>query len=318
MKKISLIIPVYNVEKYVSKCILSCINQNVSSSDYEIIIINDGSTDSSLEIVNSIVENQENSIVFSQKNAGLSLTRNRGLELAQGEYIWFIDSDDWIEANCLEGIIKRLNDIDILALAYSETYDDSTKNNSTVPNAISVHSGVDLLKNSFTIPAQFYIYNKKFLKENALFFEPGLFHEDFEFTPRMLYLAKKVAVYEQQVYFYYQRSGSITTSVNPKKAFDLIKIALNLISFEKQKVKAKDKYIFHNMIWLALNNALYNTFQMNDKTQKELGKVLYENKWMFAYLSLSTILKYKIERYFFILFPKNTTLIYKLLRRLKF
>lgn len=318
MKKISLIIPVYNVEKYVAKCIMTCIHQDVKASDYEIIIINDGSTDSSLEIVNAIAENQENIIVLSQENAGLSVTRNRGIKLAQGEYVWFIDSDDWIESNCLDAIIKRLDGIDVLAIEYNETYDDSTINNKTFPITISGNSGVDLLKDSFTIPAQFYIYSKKFLKENNLFFVPGLFHEDFEFSPRMLYSAKKIAVYEKQVYFYYQRSGSITTSVNPKKAFDLIKIALNLISFQKENVKTKDKYIFHNMIWLALNNALYNTLLMDNKTKKEFGMELYTNKWIFKYLNLSTIFKYKIERVLFILFPKHTIVIYKLLRGLKF
>ncbi len=315
--KLSLIIPVYNVEKYVAKCIESCINQSLSSSDYEIIIINDGSTDNSLEIVNTIAEKHDNITVFSQKNSGLSLARNKGLVLAQGEYVWFIDSDDWIEANCLESIIKRLNGIDVLALEFNETYDDISKNNKVFPITISGNSGIDLLKDSFTIPAQFYIYRKSFLNENNLFFVPGIFHEDFEFTPRMLYSAKNIAVYEKQVYFYYQRAGSITTSVNPKKAYDLIKIALNLISFEKENVKTKDKHIFHNMIWLALNNALYNTLQMNDKTKKEFGIELYNNKWIFKYLNLSTIFKYRIERVLFILFPKQTTLIYKLLIELK-
>ncbi len=315
--KLSLIIPVYNVEKYVAKCIESCINQNISSSDYEIIIINDGSTDNSLEIVNTIAEKHNNITVFSQKNEGLSLVRNKGVELAQGEYVWFIDSDDWIETNCLDSIIKKLNEVDILAIEYNETYDDTSKNNKVFPITILGNSGINLLQNAFTIPAQFYIYSKFFLKENNLFFVPGIFHEDFEFTPRMLYLAKKIAVYERQVYFYYQRQGSITTSVNPKKAFDLIKIAINLITFEKSFVKKVDKYIFHDMIWLALNNALFNSLVMDEKTKNEFRMELYDKKWMFKYLKLSTIFKYRIERVLFVIFPKHSTTIYRLLRGLK-
>jgi glycosyltransferase involved in cell wall biosynthesis len=317
MKKISLIIPVYNVEKYVAKCIESCINQNLNPDDYEIIIINDGSTDKSLEIVNAVVEKQDNIIVFSQRNSGLSLARNKGLELAQGEYIWFIDSDDWIETNCLNSIIEKLNKIDILAMGYVDAYDDVTKNNKVFPSAILCNTGIDLLKSSYIVPAQFYIYNKNFLTENNLFFEPEIFHEDFEFTPRMLYVAKNIVEYNHQVYFFYKRPGSITTSVNPKKSFDLIKIILNLISFEKKFVEKKHKYIFHNMIWLALNNALHNSLLMDKKNKVKLNKELYLNKWIFSYLNLTTINKYKFERIIFMLFPQYTSQLYKILTQLK-
>lgn len=317
MKKLSLIIPVYNVEKYVAKCIESCIDQNLSSVDYEIIIINDGSTDNSLEIVQGIAKGQDNITIFSQKNGGLSLARNKGLALAQGQYIWFIDSDDWIEANCLNGIIEKLNDVDVLAMGYIEAYDDTSKNNIVFPTTILASAGIDLLRSSYIVPAQFYIYRKYFLKENSLFFEPGVFHEDFEFTPRMLYFANKLVVYDKQIYFFYKRPGSITTSVNPKKSFDLIKIALNLISFEKKNVKQADKYIFHNMVWLALNNALHNSLIMDKKTRNELRMELYNYRWIFEYLKLSIVFKYRIERILFVIFPTNSTLIYRLLRVFK-
>lgn len=317
MKKLSLIIPVYNVEKYVAKCIESCISQNVSSVDYEIIIINDGSTDDSLQIVNEIVGKYDNITVFSQKNGGLSLARNKGLSLAKGEYVWFIDSDDWIEINCLENIINKLVKIDVLAMGYTEAYDDSKKNKKVFVSNIPVANGIELLHSTFIIPAQFYIYRRSFLEKNNLFFEPKIFHEDFEFTPRMLYLAKKIVVYKKLVYFFYKRPGSITTSINPKKSFDLIKITLNLISFEKYFVDKKDKYVFHNMAWLALNNALHNILIMDKKTQNEFTAELYNNSWMFEYLNLSTILKYKIERVLFVVFPKYSFLVYQLLRGFK-
>lgn len=317
MKKLSLIIPVYNVEKYVAKCIESCISQNVSSVDYEIIIINDGSTDDSLQIVNAIVGKQDNITVFSQKNGGLSLARNKGLSLAKGEYVWFIDSDDWIEINCLENIINKLVKIDVLAMGYTEAYDDSKINKKVFVSNVPVANGIELLHSTFIIPAQFYIYRRSFLEKNNLFFEPKIFHEDFEFTPRMLYLAKKIVVYKKLVYFFYKRPGSITTSINPKKSFDLIKITLNLISFEKYFVDKKDKYVFHNMAWLALNNALHNILIMDKRIQNEFKAELYNNSWMFEYLNLSTILKYKIERVLFVVFPKHSVLVYRLLRGFK-
>ena len=314
MKKLSLIIPVYNVEKYVARCIQSCINQNISSVDYEIIIINDGSTDSSLQIVNALVKDRDNITFISQKNEGLSSARNKGLSLAKGEYIWFIDSDDWIEINCLEDIFNKLDKIEVLAMGYIEAYDDFQKNKKVFASNIPVTNGIELLHSTFIIPAQFYIYRRSFLEKNNLFFEPGVFHEDFEFTPRMLYFANKLMRYNKQIYFFYKRPGSITTSVNPKKSFDLIKIALNLISFEKKNVKQADKYIFHNMVWLALNNALHNSLIMDNKTRNEFKTEFFNNRWIFKYLNLSTVFKYRIERILFMIFPKYTTIIYQLLK----
>ena len=315
MKKLSLIIPVYNVEKYVAKCMQSCINQNLNKADYEIIIINDGSTDNSFEIIKAIAAGHENITIFSQTNAGLSVVRNRGLELAQGEYIWFIDSDDWIEKNCLQSITEKLIDIDVLAMGYVDAYDDTSKNKKIFPTSAVTNTGIDLLHNSYIVPAQFYIYNIKFLKQNNLFFEPGIFHEDFEFIPRMLYFAKKLVVCNKQFYFFYKRPDSITASINPKKSFDYIKIALNLISFEKKNVKKTEKYIFHNVIWLALTNALHNSLVMDKVTRVKLNKELYKNKWMFKYLDSGTILKYRIERILFVTFPKHSVFIYRLLKR---
>ena len=103
--KISLIVPVYNVEKYIEKCLLSCLKQDIPQSDYEIIVVNDGSPDSSLAIAERIAAAATNIIIVSQKNGGLSAARNTGLKIAKGDYIWFIDSDDTIKENCLKSIV---------------------------------------------------------------------------------------------------------------------------------------------------------------------------------------------------------------------
>ena len=106
--KLSIVIPVYNVEKYVNRCLLSVLNQKVSSNEYEIVIVNDGSTDSSLSIVEEMIESYNNVILVSQENAGLSAARNRGLLLAKGDYIWFVDSDDWIDDDSLISIFMLM------------------------------------------------------------------------------------------------------------------------------------------------------------------------------------------------------------------
>lgn len=119
--KLSLVIPMYNVELYIERCLNSCINQNLSPNEYEIIVINDGSKDNSLSIVEKIVQKYTNIHVISQINGGLSSARNTGLKNARGKYIWFIDSDDWIEPNVLKTLYDAAsqNDVDILRFAWN-------------------------------------------------------------------------------------------------------------------------------------------------------------------------------------------------------
>ena len=116
MKKISLIVPVYNVEDFVARCLNSLLEQNMSYEDYEIIIVNDGSTDSSLEIIQPYLEKYPNCKLIDKPNGGLSSARNAGLNVALGEYIWFVDSDDFIMPNLLDDLYKECssNDLDVL------------------------------------------------------------------------------------------------------------------------------------------------------------------------------------------------------------
>ena len=96
---LSIIIPVYNVEKYIHRCLTSCCKQSDASLDeYEIIIINDGTPDNSMDVVYNIAKKYSNIVIFNQKNKGLSAARNQGLEIAKGEYVQFLDSDDWLRA----------------------------------------------------------------------------------------------------------------------------------------------------------------------------------------------------------------------------
>ena len=96
MVKLSIIIPVYNTEEYLPRCLNSCLEQDLLANEYEIIAINDGSSDNSLQILNAYALKYPNIRVINQENRGLGATRNRGLNLAIGEYIWFVDSDDWV------------------------------------------------------------------------------------------------------------------------------------------------------------------------------------------------------------------------------
>ena len=106
--KLSIIVPLYNVEKYIEKCILSLVNQDFR--DYEIIVVNDGSPDESANIVNELKIKYPNVLLFHKENGGLSSARNFGLEKAKGEYVWFVDSDDWIEPDIISLLYKHVKE----------------------------------------------------------------------------------------------------------------------------------------------------------------------------------------------------------------
>jgi glycosyltransferase involved in cell wall biosynthesis len=118
MIKLSIVIPIYNVEKYLAKCIESVLNQDIPTDEYEIILINDGSTDSSLQIAEKFVQMHPYIRLISQENQGLSAARNRGLDESKGEYVWFIDSDDWIQTDILKQLLLLcvFNELDMLSI----------------------------------------------------------------------------------------------------------------------------------------------------------------------------------------------------------
>lgn len=299
MKRLSIIIPAYNVELYLKKCLLSCLEQDIHGEDYEIIVINDGSLDGSLEIANRIASEYSNVIVISQPNQGLSAARNKGLSVATGEYVWFVDSDDWIETNCLAEMIKAAADVDVLALNYIWICD-----NHSVESFLPVEStGRALLFSSFHQQAQFYLFRKSFLFNNNLFFYNGIYHEDFEFTPRMLFYADKLKVYLKPVYYYFQRENSISRNINPKRAFDLLTVANSLDSFCKKIVPDSDKIPFYNLISLGLNNAFSIIIQTDEQTQRKWLLELKQRGYLLNALNNSNFKRYKFEGILFSLLP---------------
>ena len=302
---ISIIVPVYNVEKFVRRCLQSCLNQNLSKDLYEIIVVNDGSIDNSLREVEKVSSRYNNIKLISQNNSGLSVARNVGVENANGEYIMFVDSDDWIADNCLKRIVDLCvkNDLDILSFCAADVVDGVPQKRFSY-DSMDVYDGKNLLKTGMmNIPAQHSVYKKSFLKENKLSFFPSIYHEDNEFKPRALYCATRVMNIDEVVYFVYPNPKSITRSVNPKKAFDLLVVCNSLHDF-CAKVEDLYKYGFYYNIGLALNSALNETKYMSDPDIEKLNECICKNKHIFLDLKKSKILKYKLEGFLFSLFPK--------------
>ena len=227
----SIIVPVYNVENYLKKCIDSILVQ--SYDNYEIILINDGSTDNSPEICNQYANTQPQKIKYiSQENMGLSEARNSGIKYATGNYILFIDSDDYYDdAHFLEKITKRLDKkkSDILNFSYKKVNLSTNEATSYFKNNISLpDTGDDYeLINCFTKNGLYIAsacnkaIKSDLFNNNDLFFRKNIYSEDIEWCARLLLCAQTIDFINLDAYCYCQRSNSITHTINDKKCSDL-------------------------------------------------------------------------------------------------
>lgn len=319
--KLSIIVPVYNVEKYVKRCLCSVLNQDVERQEYEVVIIDDGSTDDSMIVVESLLgEARENVQICSQKNAGLSVTRNRGISMAKGEYVWFVDSDDWIEENCLSYLFPYLDGKqDVLQLQFRYVYDDSSKNIDAPSISFTRGiSGESLIKRMMLpAPAQFCIYRRNFLEENQLFFCPNIYHEDMDFKPKVLFSARVCSVVDRVVYNYYQRSeGSITGTFKKKNFEDLLFVANDLLDFvTKKDVPAASRRFFYRNISLIVNLILARSFDLKGNDRWDMLLKLRSNSHLFKKMIYSGKVKYLLEGLLFLLNYQFALKIYFLFRR---
>lgn len=315
--KISIIIPVYNTERYVEQCLMSCLEQDMTSNEYEIVVVNDGTKDNSMSIVERIADNNKNIRIVSQENKGLSAARNTGLDYAQGKYVWFVDSDDWIERNCLASMIEKLEQDDIEGLVHAGVRYSEGKTilGTEVPYANVVMSGKDLLsQHTINCAAVKTVYKKDFLDKNNLRFYEGIYHEDHEFTPRAYYLINRIEFINDHVYYNRLTPGSITQKPNPKKAFDLIKVAQSLYAFKQTHEMTAVGKAFDNLIAAAVNQSLSNSSYMNDDDKRRLNKELAENSYLLDAFAHSNGVKYRIEGLLFKLFPKSIVKTYNLIK----
>lgn len=312
---LSIIIPVYNVEKFVERCIRSCEDQDLPEREFELVVVNDGSPDGSLAIVESLAKEFSNMKIISQENSGLSVARNTGMKNACGEYYMFVDSDDWIAKNCLGKLTTKLKmeNPDALAICAANVIDDVPKRRHAYPDETMI-SGRDLLKMGVSPCAPFAIWKASFLKKYSLEFYRGIFHEDSEFTPRAYYLAEKVSRLNDLVYFVYQNPTSITRSVNSKKSFDLVEVVcVHLSDFSKQ-VDREYKVVFYDLIGLYLNNAMSAIKEIRREERQRLNLRIAERNYLWNDVRKSSVLKYRIEAYLIGLFKNHPLKVYELMQ----
>lgn len=235
--KLSVIIPVYNVEKYVGKAIESVISQNMTG--IEIVVVNDGSTDNSLAVINEY-NNFANYKIITKNNAGLGAARNTGMRDARGEYILFLDSDDYLVDNSLKKMyeIAKEEDLDVLQCAYRHINEEGKPiGGENCIESTPVMSGDEWIRNGhISYGACFCLYKHAFVKENNLYFMEGILHEDMDYTLHATYLAKRIRSYNYIFYNYLIRPQSITTNKSIKRCTDYYRVAKNVEKWVKSDV----------------------------------------------------------------------------------
>ncbi len=306
--KFSIIIPAYNVEKYIERCLDSIFSN--SYKNYEIIIVNDGSTDNVEEKINKYLDKYNNIIYIKQENKGLSEARNEGVKKATGDYLLFVDSDDFIEPELLEKINNSTkNNPDLIRFQAKEVYDDKTinYNESAFENKNGIEAFSYILNFHFVEPACLYAYNLKFYKDNDFKFTKGIYHEDYALVPYIINKANIVNCIDYIGYDYYQRGNSIMNnpdySKTLKKVDDLYKGFKILI--DKSNNISGDRKLYYSYI---SNIFVKKICSLNKEDYKKYKKILKEEK---VYdLLLSNTLSRKIKKMLIKISPK---LYYKLI-----
>lgn len=222
MKRFSIVIPVYNTYNYLDKCLSSLVNQKNVKNGFEIIIVNDGSTDKSESIIKKYEKKYSNIIKYLKKeNGGLSSARNRGVENSTGEYILFVDSDDYIEIDFLSKLEKHICDFNMPDLVRFNSRDVKT-NGEVIKEVVIPKSKnqIDLIekimkKNALEVPWA-YAYKSSFYKKNNFKFLPYI-HEDYGLIPIIIYKANKITYMNFIGYNYVERDGSIMAETNYDK-----------------------------------------------------------------------------------------------------
>lgn len=290
---LSIIVPVYNVEAFVGFCLHSILNTTTDPTTFEVIVVNDGTTDNSMDIVRGFSD-YPNVRILEQENQGLSAARMNGLTLARGEYIWFVDSDDWLEHNAINNALEWIRyinpDVLITPLHWRFTNPDKDSLDIHILNNLKCN-GKDCLR-EFISPAwgaQRFILRKKLFDENIwLFFPLRTLHEDEYFGRILLYSTDSVYVLKDPLYNYRQRENSIMGTISIQNAYDMVKLHKLLNNFLKKVVRIEDHPWFR---WSIFRNVLLASYYRCTSLygDTDFNRFLLKNRFYIIFVYFKTL-----------------------------
>lgn len=273
--KVSIIIPVYNTEKYLKRCIESCLNQSLE--DIEIILIDDCSQDESRNIIKEYSVRYPNKVkyIFQEENHRQGAARNRGIEIAQGEYLVFVDSDDWIEPDMCESLYKKAKETnaDMVGSNYFLSWDcrDEVKKVDITPDLCGTMDKYK--KGEYTKKYGMFwtrIYKSSFLKESKLKFPEDIFYEDAFFNFYSVLYSNRIEHINKELYHYYQENQSTVRNRNNPKQYERIKLAEEILRYGKKQKELTEyrEIIEYKYLYMQGANLIYTCMGLFDKPDK--------------------------------------------------
>lgn len=302
--KLSFIVPIYGVEQYLQKCVDSLLAQDLASSEYEIILVDDGSPDTCPQICDDYAADHKNIRVVHRENGGLSAARNSGIKAAKGKYVCFVDSDDYWEPNVLKGLMEQIDreQLDVLRFNFrnvNERYEEFHPNKAPkrdIDYSETVTDGEDFLNNRLgqMCYAVMFVIKRELL--DSCVFKEDIYFEDVEWTPRMLLRAKRLASTPMVVYNYLWRTGSITLPTDPIKRKKVLEDKIRLIrGFKEQSKLVQDSTWF---TWMTSSTAMGVLGMLAKMPSSERKKYLEELKSLHIfplYTKKEKMLSHKIK-----------------------
>lgn len=292
--RFSIIIPIYNTESYLAACLDSAVNQQYD--DYEVVCVDDGSTDGSAEILQHYASQHPHIRTIRQENRGIGSARNAGLQAARGDYILFLDSDDWLEADSLQVLSQHTSQNDIVCFGGHRYFNYQQHYEPADPiRPVSGLTGWEyycrhaLEQHRFAfVCVVLRCYRREFLLNNNLFFREGIFHEDNLFTPIVCYYARRVAVIDHTLYSYRVREHSIMTSRSDIHWQNLITTANLLAAFFADKDD-----IDRQVVYRAITHHYQAAFAASNRTNDKVLATLVD--WQCYHRVSRTKLRHRLQ-----------------------
>ena len=286
---LSVIVPVYNVEKYLKRCLESILVQ--SWNDYEIILVDDGSTDSSAQICDLYAEKYEMIRVIHKENKGLSDTRNRGIEEASGEYVYFPDSDDWLEPNTFSELSDVIEELTYDIISFNREFVTSEEDKlisakSRIQKLSGKQALLEMLKQrDVTGFANDKIYRKKLFLDNDIEFPVGKYYEDLGTNYKLFLKATKVYVTNQKYYHYLiTNPDSITQSWNEQKLQDMFGFYREIYysplireKFEELEIEILQAFYINGLIHILSSLYKSNISAQYSDIEKDIKQEIVKN-----------------------------------------
>ncbi len=283
MIKVSIIVPVYNVETYLEKCVESLICQ--THKNIEIILVDDGSTDNCPFLCDVFSKKDSRITVVHKENGGLSSARNEGIKIATGDYIAFVDSDDYVKENYIKLLLNACleNNCTISACGYYEYYSESNYKTICGEKACVISSedaikDIFTMKNEVCVVAWNKLYAKTLFTEFGINYPEGKIHEDVFTTYKLCALTDEVAYVNEPLYYYVQRQTSIMGQTFSRKRLQLLEAVESISSFVKEKSpEFDDEFVYYTFLnYLTLLNAMADCRYKDSSLFKELRAKIWD------------------------------------------